>query len=71
MQTYIILNPSLAVFCVELQKAFEEGYRLDPENLPVQWGVAYEATLTREEQRQEVLELFQDKTIKSKGRPKG
>ncbi len=85
MQTRNILTPSLAIFCIELQQAFDEGFRLVDENLPTQWGIAYEAILVRDEQRHAVIEAFKEspdeidfskisprETIqKPKGRPRG
>lgn len=46
-QTKTIATPSLFLFCYELQEAIQEGYEIDTNYPPTQWGILYEVGLTR------------------------
>lgn len=49
MQRTEIINPSLHVFCYDLQEHIQNGYEIDPDNTPVTWGVAYQVGLIKRE----------------------
>ena len=60
MSTKNIITPSFVMFCIELQDAFDEGFRLDPDNYPCTWGVCYEAVLVRDDVKEEMKAVFKD-----------
>jgi hypothetical protein len=79
MSTKHIINPNLVVFCFDLEEAFKEGYRIDPENPVGQWGVCYEVVLIKDDVQEAFvtnvvtdlvvpLEVVRE-TVKRVGRP--
>lgn len=60
MSTKNIITPSFVTFCIELQDAFDEGFRLDPDNYPCTWGVCFEAVLVRDDVKEELKAVFAD-----------
>lgn len=77
MATKAIINLSLPVFCMEMEAAFEEGFRINPDNPPCTWGIAYECVLVRDDHKEAVEDVFVSGEIvaapephkKSAGRP--
>jgi N-acetyl-gamma-glutamylphosphate reductase len=57
MQRTEIINPSLHVFCYELQEHIQNGFEIDPDNTPVTWGVAYQVGLIKRDEAQETAVL--------------
>lgn len=49
MNTRHILTPNFTVFCYELEEAFKDGFRIDPENPAGQWSICYEAVLIKDD----------------------
>lgn len=60
MSTKNIITPSFVTFCIEMQDAFDEGFRLDVDNYPSTWGIAYEAVLVRDDVKEEMKAVFVD-----------
>lgn len=60
MSTKNIITPSFVTFCIEMQDAFEEGYRLDVDNYPTTWGIAYECVLVRDDVKEEMKAVFSE-----------
>lgn len=58
MSTKTIITPSFAIYNIELEQAFKDGWRLDHDNLPNTWGTVYEALLIKDEHREDVLSAF-------------
>lgn len=53
MNKKTIVDANIVVFLFEIQKAFEEGYRLNEEVEPGFFGYLYEAELVKAEDKQE------------------
>lgn len=60
MSTKNIITPSFVTFCIELQDAFDEGFRLDPDNYPCTWGLCFEGVLVRDDVKEELKGIFAD-----------
>lgn len=60
MSTKTIITPSFVTFCIEMQDAFDEGYRLDVDNYPCTWGRGYEGILVRDDVKEEMKAVFVD-----------
>lgn len=58
MSTKTIITPSFAIYNIELEQAFKDGWRIDHDNLPNTWGIVYEALLIKDEHREDVLSAF-------------
>lgn len=72
MATKAIINLSLPVFCMEMEAAFEEGFRINPDNPPCTWGIAYECVLVRDDHKEDVEEAFVGQAVSEQrkaGRP--
>lgn len=55
MQYKSILTPNFSTYNVELQEAFDEGFRLDMNNLPHASFTYYEAVLTKDDEMFDAL----------------
>ena len=60
MSTKNIISPSFVTFCIEMQDAFEDGFRLDPNNYPCTWGLCFEAVLVRDDVKEEMKAVFSE-----------
>lgn len=60
MSTKNIITPSFVTFCIEMQDAFDEGYRLDPDNYPCTWGLCFEGVLVRDDVKEELKAVFSE-----------
>lgn len=60
MSTKNIITPSFVTFCIEMQDAFDEGFRIDFDNLPSTWGICYEAVLVRDDVKEELKAVFSE-----------
>lgn len=60
MSTKNIITPSFVTFCVEMEQAILEGFRIDFDNLPSTWGICYEAVLVRDDVKEELKAVFSD-----------
>lgn len=47
--TLKIVHPNLEVFVAEMMKAAVDGWELDPQSPPMQFGVLYEGTILKDE----------------------
>lgn len=61
MKRIEIINPSLHVFCYELQEAIQNGYEIDPETTPVTWGITYHTGMIKKNDAG--AELFVDTAV--------
>ena len=60
MSTKTIITPSFVTFCIEMQDAFDEDYRLDVDNYPCTWGLCYEGILVRDDVKEELKAVFSE-----------
>lgn len=60
MSTKQIITPNFATFCIEMQDAIDEGYRIDLVNPPHASFTYYEAVLVRDDVKEELKAVFVD-----------
>ena len=60
MSTKHIFTPNLVIFSLELEQAVLDGFRIDPNNPPTTWLQAYDATLVRDDVKEELKAVFKD-----------
>lgn len=65
MATKAIINLSLPAFCMELEEAFKEGFRINPDNPPCTWGIAYECVLVRDDYAEAIADAFEEAQIEN------
>lgn len=74
MQYKTLVNPSFLVVILDLQEAFLEGWRIDPDNLPVYNFIYNEINLIRDEENdceELITENSEESTpaVRKAGRP--